>query len=61
MDVGARRQVLTAVQAVAKAQGRREEATESGGEPVGRVLTLEEQERLFKATELSGMGEGETD
>jgi hypothetical protein len=25
--------------------------TESGGEPVGRVLTLEEQQRLFKTAE----------
>jgi hypothetical protein len=25
--------------------------TESGGEPIGRVLTNEEQERLFKTAE----------
>jgi integrase len=51
MDVGALRQVLKRFKQWRRLEDDVKMLTESGGEPVGRVLTSEEQERLLKAAE----------
>jgi integrase len=51
MDVGALRQVLKRFKQWRRLEDDVKMLTESGGEPVGRVLTLEEQKRLFKTAE----------
>jgi integrase len=51
MDVGALRQVLKRFKQWRRLEDDVRMLTESGGEPIGRVLTLEEQERLFKTAE----------
>lgn len=51
MDVGALRQVMKRFKQWRRLEDDVKMLTESGGEPVGRVLTIEEQERLFKTAE----------
>ena len=51
MDVGALRQVLKRFKQWRRLEDDVKMLTESGGEPIGRVLTNEEQERLLKAAE----------
>jgi integrase len=51
MDVGALRQVMKRFKQWRRLEDDVKMLTESGGEPVGRVLTNEEQERLFKTAE----------
>ena len=51
MDVGALRQVLKRFKQWRRLEDDVRMLTESGGEPVGRVLTSDEQERLLKAAE----------
>ena len=51
MDVGALRQVLKRFKHWRRLEDDVRMLTESGGEPIGRVLTSEEQERLFKTAE----------
>jgi len=51
MDVGVLRKVLKRFKQWRRLEDDVKMLTESGGEPVGRVLTLEEQERLFKTAE----------
>ncbi len=51
MDVGALRQVLKRFKQWRRLEDDVKMLTESGGEPIGRVLTAEEQERLFKTAE----------
>jgi integrase len=48
MDVGALRQVLKRFKQWRRLEDDVKMLTESGGEPIGRVLTTEEQDRLFK-------------
>lgn len=51
MDVGALRQVMKRFKQWRRIEDDIKMLTESGGEPIGRVLTREEQERLFKTAE----------
>ena len=51
MDVGALRQVLKRFKQWRRLEDDVKMLTESGGEPIGRVLTNEEQERLLKTAE----------
>jgi hypothetical protein len=51
MDVGALRQVLKRFKQWRRLEDDVRMLTESGGEPIGRVLTTEEQERLLKTAE----------
>ena len=51
MDVGALRQVLKRFKQWRRLEDDVKMLTEAGGEPIGRVLTSEEQERLLKAAE----------
>jgi integrase len=51
MDVGALRQVLKRFKQWRRLEDDVKMLTEAGGEPVGRVLTTEEQNRLFKTAE----------
>ena len=51
MDVGALRQVLKRFKQWRRLEDDVKMLTESGGEPIGRVLSSEEQERLLKAAE----------
>ena len=51
MDVGALRQVMKRFKQWRRLEDDVRMLTESGGEPVGRVLTIEEQERLIKTAE----------
>ena len=51
MDIGALRQVMKRFKQWRRLEDDVKMLTESGGEPVGRVLTNEEQERLFKTAE----------
>jgi integrase len=51
MDIGVLRQVLKRFKQWRRLEDDVKMLTESGGEPVGRVLTAEEQERLFKTAE----------
>ena len=51
MDIGALRQVLKRFKQWRRLEDDVKMLTESGGEPIGRVLTSEEQERLLKAAE----------
>jgi integrase len=51
MDVGALRQVMKRFKQWRRLEDDVKMLTESGGEPIGRVLTLEEQDRLFKTAE----------
>src|SRR4051812_578839 len=51
MDVGALRQVLKRFKQWRRLEDDVKMLTESGGEPIGRVLTSKEQERLLKAAE----------
>ena len=51
MDVAALRQVMKRFKQWRRLEDDVKMLTESGGEPVGRVLTIEEQERLFKTAE----------
>ena len=51
MDVGALRQVMKRFKHWRRIEDDVKMLTEAGGEPVGRVLTSEEQERLFKTAE----------
>lgn len=51
MDVGALRQVMKRFKQWRRLEDDIRMLTESGGEPVGRVLTSEEQERLFEIAE----------
>ena len=51
MDVGALRQVMKRFKQWRRLEDDVKMLTESGGEPVGRVLTTEEQQRLFKTAE----------
>ena len=51
MDVGVLRKVLKRFKQWRRLEDDVKMLTESGGEPVGRVLTNEEQERLFKTAE----------
>jgi len=51
MDVGALRQVMKRFKQWRRLEDDIKMLTESGGEPIGRVLTIEEQERLFKTAE----------
>jgi integrase len=51
MDVGALRQVMKRFKQWRRLEDDVKMLTESGGEPIGRVLTLDEQERLFKTAE----------
>lgn len=53
MDVGALRQVMKRFKQWRRVEDDIKMLTESGGEPVGRVLASEEQERLFKTAESS--------
>ena len=48
MDVGALRRVLKRFKQWRRLEDDVKMLTESGGEPIGRVLTDKEQERLFK-------------
>ncbi len=52
MDIGALRQVMKRFKQRRRLEDDVKMLTESGGEPVGRVLTNEEQERLFKTAEV---------
>ena len=57
MDVGALRQVLKRFKQWRRLEDDVKMLTESGGEPIGRVLTNEEQERLLQdGRGQSGMG-----
>ena len=51
MDIGSLRQVMKRFKQWRRLEDDVKMLTESGGEPVGRVLTNEEQERLFKTAE----------
>jgi integrase len=51
MDIGALRQVLKRFKQWRRLEDDVKMLTESGGEPIGRVLTNEEQERLLKTAE----------
>jgi integrase len=51
MDVGALRQVLKRFKHWRRLEDDVKMLTESGGAPIGRVLTSEEQERLFRTAE----------
>ena len=51
MDVGVLRKVLKRFKQWRRLEDDVKMLTESGGEPVGRVLSLEEQQRLFKTAE----------
>ena len=51
MDIGALRQVMKRFKQWRRLEDDVKMLTESGGEPVGRVLTNEEQARLFKTAE----------
>ena len=51
MDVGALRQVLKRFKQWRRLEDDVKMLTEAGGEPIGRVLTNEEQERLLKTAE----------
>ena len=51
MDIGALRQVLRRFKQWRRLADDVKMLTESGGEPIGRVLTNEEQERLLKTAE----------
>ncbi len=51
MDVGALRQVMKRFKQWRRLEDDIKMLTESGGEPVGRVLSIEEQLRLFKTAE----------
>ena len=51
MDVGALRQVLKRFKQWRRIEDDVKMLTESGGEPIGRVLSTEDQERLFKTAE----------
>ena len=51
MDVGALRQVLKRFKHWRRLEDDVKMLTEAGGEPVGRVLTADEQDRLFKTAE----------
>jgi integrase len=51
MDVGALRQVMKRFKQWRRLEDDVKMLTESGGEPIGRVLTNEEQDRLFKTAE----------
>ena len=51
MDIGALRQVLKRFKQSRRLEDDVKMLTESGGEPIGRVLTNEEQERLLKTAE----------
>lgn len=51
MDVGVLRQVMKRFRQWRRLEDDVKMLTESGGEPVGRVLTAEEQDRLFKTAE----------
>jgi integrase len=51
MDIGALRQVMKRFKQWRRLEDDVKMLTESGGEPIGRVLTSEEQERLFKTAE----------
>lgn len=51
MDVGVLRKVLKRFKQWRRLEDDVKMLTESGGEPIGRVLALEEQERLFKTAE----------
>ena len=54
MDIGALRQVMKRFKQWRRLEDDIKMLTESGGEPVGRVLTGDEQERLFKIAESNG-------
>lgn len=51
MDIGALRQVMKRFKQWRRLEDDVKMLTESGGEPIGRVLTNEEQERLLKTAE----------
>jgi integrase len=51
MDVGVLRKVLKRFKQWRRLEDDVKMLTEAGGEPVGRVLTLEEQQRLFETAE----------
>jgi hypothetical protein len=51
MDIGALRQVLKRFKQWRRLEDEVKMLTESGGEPIGRVLTNEEQDRLLKTAE----------
>jgi integrase len=51
MDIGALRQVMKRFKQWRRLEDDVKMLTESGGEPIGRVLTNEEQERLLKMAE----------
>ena len=51
MDIGALRQVLKRFKQWRRLEDDVKMLTESGGEPIGRVLTNDEQERLLKTAE----------
>jgi integrase len=51
MDVGVLRKVMKRFKQWRRLEDDVKMLTESGGEPVGRVLSLEEQDRLFKTAE----------
>jgi integrase len=51
MDIGALRQVLKRFKQWRRLEDDVKMLTESGGEPIGRVLTNEQQERLLKVAE----------
>lgn len=51
MDVGVLRQLMKRFKQWRRIEDDVKMLTESGGEPVGRVLSAEEQERLFKTAE----------
>ena len=60
MDVGALRQVLKRFKQWRRLEDDVKMLTESGGEPIGRVLTSEEQERLLKAAEATKSGKSKS-
>ena len=51
MDIGALRPVMKRFKQWRRLEDDVKMLTESGGEPIGRVLTNEEQDRLFKTAE----------
>ncbi len=51
MDIGALRRVMKRFKQWRRVEDDIKMLTESGGEPVGRLLTIEEQQRLFKTAE----------
>jgi len=51
MDVGSLRQVMKRFKQWRRLEDDVKMLTESGGEPIGRVLSIEEQQRLFKTAE----------